>query len=135
MKIFWSIIKEIITEAWDWFIYAFTTSLWFKFYCTWAYEVSSSVYVFILFIWSSVTLSVTCLCEWMQYEWVSLIVIFELTSWLTHLKLQMSLEWMMMIPMSVDVDFCSCGLKLEVHWLRYSMHCSFMYSEWEFRHV
>ena len=27
-------------------------------------------YVFILFIWSSVTMSVTCLCEWMKYEWV-----------------------------------------------------------------
>jgi len=27
-------------------------------------------YVFILFIWSSVTMSVTCLCEWMRCEWV-----------------------------------------------------------------
>jgi len=27
-------------------------------------------HVFILFVWSSVTMSVTCLCEWMKYEWV-----------------------------------------------------------------
>ena len=88
-----------------------------------------------MFVRSSVTLSVTYLCEWMDYEWVSLIVIFELTSWLTHLKLRMSLEWMMMLPMRVDVDFHSCDLKLEVHRLRYTMHCSFTYSDWEFRHV
>jgi len=88
-----------------------------------------------------------CLFE-VPWPWVSLVyvnewsmnefyptVIFELTSWLIQSKLQMSLEWMLMILMRVDVDFYSCDLKLEVHWLRYSMHCSFIYSDWEFRHV
>jgi len=42
---------------------------------------------------------------------------------------------MMMILMRVDVNLHSCGLKLEVHCLRYLMQCSSIYSGWEFRHI